>query len=420
MNGLQTKIKKVPDVPGIYQFIDSQGKILYIGKAKSLKRRILSYFQNKNLGPKTNLMVSKIADTKFIKVFSEFEALLLEAALIKENQPFYNTNAKDDKSPLYIKITSDEIPLITAVRNEKPKRGVYLKGPFPNSKTAKDVLKIIRKIFPYCHHKNPRRPCLYVHLGLCPYPYKSNDSKNSYLRNIERIKKLLKGQSKRVILELKRVMEILSKNQEFEQANDIKIKIQQLEFLISSYHSPLEFLERPTLVDDLTMAKLADFKETLEISKTPKRIECFDISNISGKLATGSMVVFENGKTAKNQYRRFRIKFSDKPNDYQMLKEVLTRRFKNNWPLPDLLIIDGGRGQLNVAINVLSKSRLSIPVISLAKRQEEIYMENKILPIALKKESPVRQLVQEIRDEAHRFALNYHRLLRSKQLLEKF
>jgi len=413
----KNKIRKIPDEPGIYKFIDENGQIIYIGKAKYLKKRVSSYFTNKKLGPKTDLMISKISDIKFTKVFSEFEALLLEAEAIRLNQPFYNIQAKDDKSPLYIKISAGSIPLISTVRNEKPKHGVFLKGPFPNSRTAKDILKIIRKIFPYCHHKNPKKPCLFVDLGLCPYPYASDDQRKKYLRNITRIKKLLRGKSTQLIRELKKDMAAASRLQKYEQASDVKKKIEQLEFLTTTYHAPKEFLETPTLVDDLTLQKLKKLQNFLGFENLPKRIECYDISNIGGKYATGSMVVFQNGKRSKKDYRRFKIKSVKKPNDYAMLREVLLRRLKNNWPKPDLVIIDGGRGQLNAALSTTSKSKHRPHVISIAKRFEDIYISGKVLPLSLPKEDMARQLVEEIRDEAHRFAISYHRLLRAKSLL---
>ena len=418
MKKFKNKIRKIPDEPGIYKFTDKNDQIIYIGKAKSLKKRVSSYFTNKKLGPKTDLMISKISDIKFTKVFSEFEALLLEAEAIRLNQPFYNIQAKDDKSPLYIKISASYIPLISTVRNEKPKRGVFLKGPFSNSATAGDILKIIRKIFPYCHHKNPKKPCLFVHLDLCPYPYVSDDEREIYLRNITRMKKLLQGKSRQLISELKREMVALSKVQKYEQASDIKKKIEQLEFLTTTYHAPKEFLETPTLVDDLTLQKLKKLQNLLGFENLPKRIECFDISNIQGKYATGSMVVFQNGKRSKEDYRRFKIKFVKKPDDYAMLREILLRRLKNNWPKPDLVIIDGGRGQLNTALSAISKSKQRLFVISIAKRFEEIYISGKVLPLSLPQEDMARQLVEEIRNEAHRFAISYHRLLRAKSFLE--
>lgn len=415
----KNKIKKLPLDPGVYLFLDSANEIIYVGKAVSIKKRVSSYFVKESLGPKTDKLVSQITDIKFIKVFSEFEALLLEAELIKEHKPFFNVQAKDDKSPLYIKISNDEIPLVSVTRRERKKRGVFLKGPFPSAKTTRDVLKIIRKIFPYCHHKNPKKPCLFVHLGLCPYPYAGTKQKEKYLDTIEKIKKLLTGKNKSLIRDLTKQMRKSSKEMRYEEAAEHKSKIQKLQYVLTTFHTPREFLERPSLVDDLNLNRLKDLKEKLKIPGIPKRIECYDISNLGGKLATGSMVVFQNGRPQKKEYRRFRIKFKSTPDDYEMLRETLARRFKNDWPIPDLIIIDGGRGQLNAALSVMSKYKYSIPTVSLAKRLEEIFIPERIMPVSLAKESPARQLAQAIRDEAHRFAISYHRLLRSKDFLYK-
>ena len=410
-------IGNLPDSPGIYQFYDKDHTLLYVGKSISIKKRVRSYFSEKSLGPKTTLLVKRITDIGFIKVFSEFEALLLEAELIKKRKPFFNSQAKDDKSPLYIKVTNDPIPQVQTVRRQTAKRGIFIKGPFPSTRTTRDVLSTLRRIFPYCHHKNPKKPCLYVHLGLCPYPWTGPDSQKDYLANIDHIKKLLCGKTKPLIRDMTQKMTNFAKHQEYEKADAIKKQIEKIQFITTTYHAPREFMEQPTLVDDIRRQKLESLSATLEINKTPQRIECYDISNTSGKLATGSMVVFENGQSAKDQYRRFKIKFTDTPNDYQMLREVLIRRFKNNWPKPDLMLIDGGRGQLNIALAVTSQFKIKTDVVSLAKRFEQIYIGTKLLPIALNRENPARLLVAEIRDEAHRFAISYHRLLRSKRLL---
>ena len=411
---LKIQLAKLPDSPGVYQFFNKEKKLLYVGKSVSIKKRVSSYFTNKNLGLKTNQMVKEISNINFIKVFSEFEALLLEAELIKKNQPFYNSVTKDNKSPLYIKITSGQIPLVTTIRAKAAQKDVFLKGPFPSARTTRDVLKIVRKIFPYCHHPNPKKPCLYVHLGLCPYPYQSPQVAKTYQVNIKKIKKILSGKSQNLIRQLIIEMRKLAQNEKYEQAQIVKEQIAKLQYIISTYHGPDEFLSKPSLVDDLAASRLKDLEKKLNLPKIPKRIECYDISDISGKAATGSMVVFENGQKASHQYRRFRIKFTRKIDDYLMLEEILTRRFKNNWPKPDLIIIDGGRGHLNRALAVLRKFSLKIPVIALAKRLESLYSPNKILPIALQKDNPTQLLVQAIRDEAHRFALAYHRKLRSK------
>lgn len=418
MGDLKAQIKKLPENPGIYLFYDKNKKLLYVGKSVAIKKRVSSYFSSKNLGPKTSLLVKNIDIIKHIEVFSEFEALLLESELIRKHKPFYNIEAKDDKSPIYIKITKDKVPQVGVTRQSSAEKGIYLKGPFPSTKVTKDILKMVRRIFPFCHHKNAKKPCLYAHLGLCPYPYASEEARKKYAKTVKKIKKLLNGNTKSLIRDLTKEMTSYAKNQEFEKANEVKSQLQKLEYLTTTYHAPKEFLENPSLVDDLALTRLEDLKNVLELKKIPKRIECYDIANISGKLATGSMVVFVNGRPSKENYRRFKIKFKDTPDDYEMLREVLRRRLKNDWEIPDIMIIDGGRGQLNAALSQVTKVRVKTKVVSLAKKLEEIYTSDAIFPIKLPKESPARQLCQQVRDEAHRFANTYHRLLRSKKLLE--
>lgn len=416
---LKNQIAKLPNSCGVYIFKDAEGNIIYVGKSVAIKKRVSSYFKNKNLGPKTSLLIKKIAEIGYIKVESEFEALLLEAELIRKNQPFFNFQAKDDKSPLYIKITGGEIPLVSVVRKPQISKGDFVKGPFPSARVTRSLLKTMRRIFPYCHHKNPKKPCLYVHLGLCPFPYASSQSTNHYLKNVKAIKKLLSGKPKVLVKSLVADMQKLASTQKFEEAQNAKSRIEKIEYMLSEFRDPMEFLTQPTLVDDLANARLESLKVELELSKTPRRIECFDISNTAGKEATGSMAVFENGQSQKSQYRKFRIKFKNTPDDYEMIREVLTRRFKNNWSKPDLVVIDGGKGQLNAALSALKESGVTIPTVAIAKKFEEIYLAQNPLPLRLKKENPARQLIQAARDEAHRFALSYHRLLRSKKLYQK-
>lgn len=417
MESLKNTIRNLPDSPGIYQFFDKSGRLLYVGKSVSLKKRVSSYFSNKDLGPKTNMLVGKIATIKYIKVFSDFEALLLESELIRTHKPFFNIISKDDKSPLYIKISSGDVPLISTSRKETAQKGVFLKGPFPSTKVSREILRMIRKIFPYCQHANPKKPCLYVHLGLCPYPYQSEEEKKKYQNNIKKIKKLLSGKNKILINQLVAEMNDNSKKHNFEEANKIKKQIEKLEYLTTTFHDPTDFLNTPQLVEDQERKRIESLAAVLQISVPLKRIECYDISNIQGTNPTGSMVVFTNGKPDKSQYRKFKIQKFNTPNDYGSLKEVLTRRFKNTWTKPDLIIIDGGKGQLSAALDAISKLELHIPVISLAKRLEEIYTPKSPKPIRLTKEDPARQLAQAIRDEAHRFAVTYHKLLRSKNFL---
>lgn len=418
MEDLKKQTSKLPLAPGIYKFFDASGALLYVGKSVSIKKRVQSYFANKDLGPKTNKLIANIAKVEYIKVFSEFEALLLESELIRTNKPFYNIIAKDDKSPIYIKITKDEIPLVLTARKGNLSKKDYTRGPFPSAKTTYSILKMVRHIFPYCTHKKDPKPCLYVHLGLCPDPYRSVENKTKYLQNIVKIKKLLSGKSKFVLRDLVREMKGFSKTQQYEKAAVVKKQIENLEYLTTTYHTPREFMEQPTLVDDLTLSRLKDFQKVLGLKKLPKRIECYDISNISGTNATGSMVVMTNGRIDKSQYRRFKIKYKHTPDDFEMHREVAARRIKNDWPKPDVMIIDGGRGQLNAVLSIVNRYKFPTIVVSLAKRLEEIYAPDKDLPISLPKESPARQLAQQIRDEAHRFAITYHRNLRSKSFLK--
>lgn len=417
MDTLKAKIRTLPDSPGIYQFYSQDGELLYVGKSVSIRKRVASYFATKDLGPKTTKLVSQITNIGYIKVFSEFEALMLESDLIRQNKPFYNVIAKDDKSPIYIKITKEEVPLIALSRKTDLTKGEFVKGPFPSSKMTKLVLKQIRKILPYCQHKNPKKPCLYVHLGLCPYPYNGEEKRETYLKTIKGIKLLLKGKVHVLKKELTDQMKYYAAAQKYEKASETKKRLQYLEYLTMQFHDPKEFLNSPGLVDDTIEKRVEDLKQVLNLSKKPNRIECYDISNVQGKNATGSMVVFAAGVSDKSQYRRFRVRVIDTPNDFLMMEEVLTRRFKNDWPLPDLIVIDGGKGQLGIGVEVLNKLNLNIPIIGLAKRYEEIYQPDDPKPIKLKQDSPARQLLQAIRDEAHRFAITYHRKLRSLNFL---
>lgn len=418
-DSIKKQISSLPQEPGIYKFFDEDSNLIYVGKSVSIKKRVASYFSKSDLGPKTNQLVQKIRHIKHIKVTSEFEALLLEADLIRENKPFYNIEAKDDKSPIYIKVTSGSVPLIELERGKNLKKTRdFVKGPFPNVMTTKRILRSIRRIFPYCHHKNPKKPCLYVHLGLCPYPYGGESEKLEYKKTVQKIKNLLSGKGSQLVRELKTEMTNLAKVEKFEEANSIKKQLSEIEYLTTTYRTPREYLEQPTLVDDLALGRLKDLRSKLNLEKVPKRIECYDISNISGKYATGSMVVFIAGRPEKGEYRRFKIKFKNTPDDFEMIRETISRRFKNTWPLADLMIIDGGKGQLSSAVEMARKYDKTVQIISLAKKLEEIYLPEQPQPIRLPKESPARQLVQALRDEAHRFAITYHRLLRSKAFVK--
>lgn len=410
----------LPKSPGVYLFKNKNGEVIYVGKAINLKSRVNSYFLNrKSLGPKTLSMINSAFRVDHISVESEIEALLLEARLIWQYQPKFNTELKDDGSPLYIKITTgDETPQITTARRQKQVRGVKIFGPFPSSRNVRVVLKTLRRIFPYCTHSRRPKSCLFVHLGLCPDPYADKEAKIAYQKTIKNIVLFLKGERKRLLAKLIKEMTVLSKEQQFEKANDVKKQIEAIVYVTQNFRQPEEYLARPDLIDDLANQRMRQLKSVLNLARLPRRIECYDISNLSGKQATGSMIVFTNGKADKNQYRKFKIKFKNTPDDYAMIQEIISRRLKNNWKLPDLFVIDGGKGQLSAAKRILDQNKLNIPIITLAKRLEEIFVPGKTEPLKLTKNSPALQLAMQLRDESHRFAISYHRKLRSKAFLK--
>ncbi len=417
------KVAAVPHDPGIYKFLDSQGEIIYVGKAKDLKIRVSSYFRHDSgHTEKTKAMVLEIADLSYVVVLSEFEALLLEIKLINKLKPPYNILAKDDKSFLYIKIDKRaQVPIVEAVRKQMPHRGVFLIGPFPSGRTVRSVLRNIRHAFPYCTHRRPQKSCLYAHLGLCPDPWHSSESLADYRKTIDKIVLLLSGKSSVLSRSLSKEMEEASKREDYEQASVLKKQIEDIAYITQSFHQPEDYLAQPGLVEEKTREQLKELKDILGLRDIPIRIECYDISNFQGREATGSMVVFTGGAPDKSQYRRFKIKRSTKsggPDDFAMMREVIGRRLHNDWPRPDLMIIDGGKGQLSSAMSVVLEIDPTLVVVSLAKRIEEIFVPGHSQSIVLPMNSPALTLVRALRDEAHRFAITYHRKLRSKKLIE--
>lgn len=407
-------------MPGVYLFLNQNNEILYIGKAKNLKKRVSSYFSNLNLlGPKTKLLLSKIRKIKTVVVPSEIEALLLEANYIKKYKPKYNVKLTYGNTYTFIRITvKDKYPKILIARKKEDKTSTYF-GPFLNSQSPGIILKTIRRIFPFqssLHH--PNRPCLYYHLGLCPCPeiFKNEE----YQKNIKRIISFLEGKTKKVIKDLKVERDRLSKLEEFEKAHRVQKKIDSIEFITNPTYQ-FDHKIDPNLPQDVLKKQLDSLEKCLlqnEVHvKKLERIECYDISNISGKHATGSMIVFSNGEKDPSQYRRFKIRYVENvPDDFAMMQEVLRRRIKHaEWPYPDLIIVDGGKGQVSSAMNALKEQKVKIPVIGLAKKQEIIITPD-FTEITLPRDSEALKLVMLIRDEAHRFAVAYHRKIRSKHL----
>lgn len=345
----------------------------------------------------------------------------MELNYIQKYKPKYNVRLADSKSYPLIEITlKDKYPKVLITRRAERKGSKYF-GPYPNVGTMKSVLKIIRRIFPFQSVTNhPKKPCFYYHLGLCPCPEVFKDS--TYGKNIRYIVNFLSGNTKKVINDLEKNKSIYIKEEKFEEASDMQKKIDSIKLVTSPFYKPFEYDENPNLRDDLRDMELKELEKVLNDNNVkvtyPAKIECFDISTISGKHATGSLVVFINGEKDGSLYRRFKIRYTGVPSDFAMMEELIRRRLNHpEWNLPDLMIVDGGKGQVSSAIKVLIEKNINIPLIGLAKREETI-ITDKFIEIRLLRNSKALQLLQRLRDEAHRFAITYHRKLRTSHFFE--
>jgi len=432
------KISSLPQKTGVYIF--KKGKdILYIGKSTNIRKRVKNHFKSSAL--KDNLFVKNVSKIGWMTTDSEIESLIKEFQLIKKHQPQYNVVWKDDKNYFFVSITNEEFPRIFITH--QPESTSTIIGPFVDGKALKQTLNVLRKIFPFRTCKKiPPHPCLWHHLARCPAPCLLNQKlivqlpkikksiNDESQKNAKYIKEILQGKKKQVLNNLKKEMKRFSKNQEFEKAAKIRDQITYLNRVLS--HSKIyqsDYLQYELIKPwhnyhpwEKTNKIL---KEILKIKKRIKRIEAYDISNIQGKTATGSMIVFISGKPIKNLYRQFKIKMENKPNDTAMIKEILTRRLKHpEWTFPDVILIDGGKAQLNAGLKII-KSRnhpalvKRIKVTALAKKENKLYIENRKKPLFLKNlPQEISNLILYLRDEAHRFAISYHRRLRMRGLLK--
>ena len=547
---LSQKLEALPALPGVYQFKNDKGKVIYVGKAVNLRSRVRSYFQSNLTNPKTKSLVSKITDLEIIITDNEIEALVLENNLIKKLKPRYNVNLKDDKSYPYIRITKEPYPQIFSTRQVIRDGSKYF-GPFTDVKNMKASLRMINQTFKIrsCKYyiddevikKKKIKVCLDYHIKKCDGPCEGLVSQAEYNSMVNEVIKVLKGKTDILISDLKKEMEKAASNFKFEKAAELRDKIKQLEIysakqkvvstdfndkdvisiavedndvaatvlnirlgklvgkkqlklstklddsinkiynsVIRFYYS--EFVEIPkeilieTEPEDkdtllrwlnkkstnkvrfvipkiksepkslLNMCKqnailqlkdiqlqrmkkegslpyvLTSLKRDLRLKKIPRVIECFDNSNIQGSDAVASMVVFENGKPKKSKYRKFIIKSVTGPDDFASMREIVERRYskllQNNEPLPDLIMVDGGKGQLSSAISALNKiGANNFEIIGLAKRLEEVFLPGISEPQTIPKTSSSLKLLQHLRDEAHRFAITFHRQRRSKRTL---
>lgn len=395
----------LPHKSGVYIFKGESNEILYVGKAIDLKTRVSQYYSSSQKDQKTLILVEKIKSLDTIIVESELEALILEANLIKKYLPPFNIRLIDDKNYLYIIITKEDYPKIITGRIKDLKIANKYFGPFPSSKTAKNTLKQLRKIFPWCNNPFGEKPCFYYHLNLCPGPCTGKINIKDCKKIISRFIKFMEGKKGELIKELTKEMGELSSNQKFEEADIVKKTIEGITYITQSNRTEM-YLENPNFLEQENEAALEALKKDLNLDKLPERIEGYDISNIQGQQATGSMVVLTHGEIDKSQYRKFKIKITGKPNDVGMHKEMMRRRLNHpEWGMPDLIIVDGGIAQAKAVSN-------KIPVFGLAKRLEWLYSPSGEV-IKLSRSSLSLKLIQKLRDEAHRFAVSYHKKLRS-------
>ncbi len=396
--------KKLPDAPGVYFFRGSKKKVVYIGKATSLRDRVRSYFTSdivKTRGPLIAQMLEESRSVDFQTTDSVLEALLCEASLIKKYSPRYNTEGKDDKSFNYIVITDEDFPRVLLIREKnlflKPKtyklKAQY--GPFPHGSKLKEALKIIRKIFPFRDSCKPQnKPCFNRQIGLCPGVCTGEISKKEYARTVRHLKLFFEGKKKKLVVVLKKEMEAYAKKQEFEKAQGTKKTIFALKH-----------------IQDVALLKQS---VVIGTQQQAMRIEGYDVAHLGGTSAVGVMVVLESGNIKKSDYRKFKINTKERRNDIASLEEILLRRLAHNeWQLPRLIVVDGGVAQKNIAHKVLREHGFRIPVVGVVK--DEHHRPREILGDKKYKLKYEREILL-VNSEAHRFALSYHKKLRTKSL----
>jgi len=389
-----------------------------VGKAIDLYHRVSSYFSFPR-DPKTLVLAGEIRSLDTIVVESELEALILEANLIKKYLPKFNIRLTDDKDYLYIKVSRELFPGIITARKKELSGSLSYFGPFPSARTVRETLKSIRRVFPWC--ANPPngnkvlRPCFYYHINLCPGACAGEITQKNYRKIINRFIQFMKGRRENLVNILTAEMNEASRRQEYEQAAQLKRTLNGITYLTQPNRAHI-YLENPNFLEDQREQALEDLRKNLGLGKTPERIEGYDVSNLGGQEAVASMVVLTSGEIDKKEYRKFRILISNRPNDVAMMREVIRRRLKHaEWSIPDLIMVDGGKGQVNAANSELLTSKFEIPVVGLAKRMEWLYRPDAAI-VKLPKSSPALKLLQKLRDESHRFAITYHRKLRQRAL----
>lgn len=421
MPDLKKQLSKLPDLPGVYWFKDKSGNVLYIGKAISLRKRVRSYFKKSfsEDAVKTQKLVQNIYDIGYKTAATELEALLLEGRLIKLYQPHYNIFWKDDKNFPYIKITVNEPwPKVIIARKILSDGAKYF-GPF-RAKTAKYLIRLVKKMFAlrWCDEtplKMRKQPCLHYHIRRCSGPCLGKTNKNAYRKMVKSVFDFLQGDIAKARKQIENEMNRASDSLNFEAAADLRNRLAEIdrfadEFSMSERGDP-----------KIRMDELAKLRQQLKLSKLPRRIEAFDISNTSGVERVGAMAVFEAGMPKKSDYRRFKIiGESAAHDDTAAIGEIVGRRYsgslRDKLPLPDLVLVDGGKAQANAAQSALQEIGIDIFIAALAKKEERLFFPGGAQSLKLPDESPALHILQRIRDEAHRFAVSFHRQRRKKRL----
>lgn len=408
--GLKDKISATPLSPGVYLIRDRSGRVVYVGKARLLRLRLYSHFRESARADEKEILIQRdAADVEVVQTGSEAEALLLEASLVKEFRPRYNKELKDDKSYPFLKITMEEkFPRLLVTRGRESDGSLYF-GPYTNAKLLRQAVAFIRRLFPMrtCD-PIPQKTCLMVHIGQCRAPCVGAIGRGEYARTVRGLVLFLEGKKQALVRRLERRMNEASAARRYEDARFCRDQIQALS-TISVLRSPLD---RVMVLDRM--------RETLGLSRYPRRIEAFDVSNFSGKNPVGSLVVFADGAPRPSEYRLFKIESVAGIDDYAMMRETVRRRYERvlaeKTGLPDLVLIDGGRGHLAAAKTELERLNLTdLDLISIAKKHEVLFKPSREAPITLPQDSAILQLLRHVRDEAHRFAIGFYRRLHKKE-----
>lgn len=423
---LKEKLKTLPSAPGVYFHKNQQGEVIYVGKAAVLKNRVRQYFQNTEKDPKTAALVAEIADTDWIVVETEMDALFLESEMIKRYMPQWNILLRDDKTVSYVRINmKDEIPYVSTTRNPLDDGATYI-GPFYAKNTILKALRILRKIFPFYEKPYDGKKTLNTDLSLTPGIEIGKITPKEYKKNLHNLIRYLNGDRKKLILDLEKQMKSAAVLHDFEEA----AKLRDEYFGLKGLKRKIIFSDKEFL--DLSSDKaLLELKQLLNFQDPPRRIEGYDISHISGTNTVASMVVFQNGASDRTAYRKFKIR-SSKNDDTASMYEVIFRRLKHQeWPFPDLIILDGASPQLSAVLGLLSAA--NIPVVGRNKSGDHTRNAdvNLIIPIkqpdgqylfqskVYSNDSHLAKLITRIDEESHRFAITYHRQLRSKNLFKR-